>query len=85
MKKEANLVEGMTCSGCERAIQKAVSRIRGVATAKADLSTSTIYVEYDPAETSIGVIKDIINNLGYKLVAERPASGQREGSDEGIP
>jgi copper chaperone CopZ len=84
MKKEAYLVEGMTCSGCERAIQKAVSNIKGVSMAKAELSASTVTVEYDPKSTSIGEIKNVINNLGYKLVAERPTAGQREGSDEAI-
>lgn len=84
MKKEAYLVEGMTCSGCERAIQKTVSGLDGVADAKADLSTSTVSVEYDPSKTSIGEIKNAITKLGYKLVAERPSSGQREGSDEAI-
>ena len=74
----------MTCSGCERAIQKTVSSLEGVANAKADLSTSTVSVEYDPFKTSIGEIKNAITKLGYKLVAERPSSGQREGSDEAI-
>jgi P-type Cu+ transporter len=85
MKKEAYLVEGMTCSGCERAIQKAVTAISGVVNAKADLLTSTVAVEYDATATSIGEIKNAINRLGYKLVAERPSGGQREGSDEAIP
>ena len=84
MKKDAYLVEGMTCSGCERATQKTVSNISGVANAKADLATSTVSVEYDPSQTSIGEIKNAITRLGYKLVAERPSSGQREGSDEAI-
>ena len=84
MKKEAYLVEGMTCSGCERAIQNVVKNVVGVASAKAELATSTVSVEYDPTKTSIGEIKNAITKLGYKLVAERPASGQREGSDEAI-
>jgi copper chaperone CopZ len=84
MRKEVYLIEGMTCSGCERAIQKAVAGLAGVANAKADLSTSTVSIEYDPLQTSIGAIRDTIHKLGYKLVAERPALGQREGSDEAI-
>ena len=84
MKKEAYLIEGMTCQGCERAIQKTVSSIEGVAHARADLSSSTVFVQYDPEKTSIGEIKDRITRLGYRLVGERPPSGQSEGSDEAI-
>ena len=84
MKKEAYLVEGMTCSGCERTVSKVVSNIEGVASAKADLGSSTVSVEYDPSKVTIDKIKEAVNKVGYKLVGERPVNGQREGSDEGI-
>lgn len=84
LKKESYLVEGMTCSGCERTVSKVVSNIEGVASAKVDLSTSTFSVEYDTSRVSIDRIKEAVNNVGYKFVGERPANGQRGGSDEGI-
>ena len=84
MKKEAYLVEGMTCAGCERAIQRVVGSVPGVKDANADLSSATVTIEYDPHVTTIGEIKTAIDRLGYKLVGERPSAGQREGSDEGI-
>jgi mercuric ion transport protein len=84
MKKEAYLVEGMTCSGCERTVSKVVSNIEGVASAKADLGSSTVSVEYDPSKVTIDKIKEAVNKVGYKFVGERPPNGQREGSDDGI-
>lgn len=84
IKKESYLIEGMTCSGCERTISKVVSNIEGVASAKADLSTSTVLVEYNTSKVTIDKIKDAVNKVGYKFVDERPANGQREGSDEAI-
>ena len=84
MKKEAYLVEGMTCSACERTVSKVVSNIEGVASAKADLGSSTVSVEYDPSKVTIDKIKEAVNKVGYKFVGERPANGQWEGSDEGI-
>lgn len=84
MKKEAYLVEGMTCAGCERTVSKVVSNIEGVANAKADLVSSTVSVEYDPSKVTIDRIKEAINQVGYKFVGQRPANGQRESSDEGI-
>lgn len=83
-KKEAYLVEGMTCSGCERTVSKVVGNIEGVSSSKADLSSSTVTVEYDPSKVTIDKIKEAVNRVGYKFVGERPAHGQREGSDEAI-
>ena len=83
-KKESYLVEGMTCSGCERTVSKVVGNIEGVTLSKAELSSSTVTVEYDPSKVSIDKIKEAVNRVGYKFVGERPSHGQREGSDEAI-
>ena len=73
LKKEAYLIEGMTCSGCERTVSRVVGNIEGVQSVKADLSSSTVSVEYDPQKVSIDKIKSAINSVGYKFVGERPA------------
>jgi copper ion binding protein len=83
-KKESYLVEGMTCSGCERTVSKVVGNIEGVSSSKAELSCSTVTVEYDPSKVTIDKIKEALNRVGYKLVGERPVNGQREGSDEAV-
>ena len=84
MKKESYLVEGMTCSGCERAIQRVVSSLQGVSEAKADANSSTVSVEYDPQQVNIDQIKSAVNKIGYKFVGERPAFGQKEGRDDAV-
>lgn len=84
VKKESYLVEGMTCSGCERAIQRVVSGLEGVTSAKADLNTSTVSVEFDTAKVNIGQISSAINKIGYKFVGERPALGEKEGRDDAV-
>lgn len=83
-KKESYLVEGMTCSGCERTVSKVVGNIEGVSSSKAEFSSSTVTVEYDPSKVTIDRIKEAVNRVGYKFVGERPTNGQREGSDEAI-
>ena len=83
-KKDIYLVEGMTCSGCERTVSKVVGNIEGVSLSKADLSSSTVIVEYDPSKVTIDKIKEAVNRVGYKFVGERPTNGQREGSDEAV-
>jgi len=82
--KESYLVEGMSCSGCERSIQRVVSQLEGVASAKADLQTSTVSVEYHPEKINIGEIRTAVNKIGYKIVGERPVLGQKEGRDDAI-
>lgn len=82
--KEVYLVEGMTCSGCERTVQRVISNIEGVSSSKADLASATVAVEYDPAKVSIDDIRSAVNKVGYKFVGQRPANGQRAGSDEAV-
>lgn len=84
IKREKYLVEGMTCSGCERTVSKVVGSIEGVSLSKADLSSSTVLVEYDPSKVTIDKMKEAVDRVGYKFIGERPTNGQREGSDEGI-
>ncbi|MEO7989274.1 MAG: cation transporter [Chryseolinea sp.] len=74
-KKETYLVEGMTCSGCERTVSKVISNIEGVTSAKADLNSTSISVEYDPLMVSIDNIKSAINKVGYKFIGEKPSRG----------
>lgn len=84
LKKEVYLVEGMTCAGCERTVQRVIGNLEGVKSSKADLKSSTVSVEYDPGKVTVDAIKSAVNGVGYKFVGERPAYGQREGSDEAI-
>ena len=84
-KKETYLVEGMTCSGCERTVSKVIESLEGVASSKADLQTATVSVEYDPSKVTIDKIKNAVNGVGYKFVGERPINSHRKGSDEGVP
>jgi len=84
LKRDAYLVEGMACSGCERAVSNAVGNVEGVQSANADLGTSTVTVEYDPQKVNIDKIRTAITRVGYKFVGERPVHGQREGSDEAV-
>lgn len=83
-KKGSYLVEGMTCSGCERTVSRVIANLEGVSSSKADLASSTVTVEYDPSKVTIDNIKDAVNSVGYKFVGQRPTGGQRESNDEAI-
>jgi len=83
-KKDVYLVEGMTCQGCERTVQKVVSGLEGVAAAKADLGSASVSVEYDPDKVGVDDIRSAVTRVGYKFVGERPAYGQKEGRDDAV-
>jgi len=84
MNKETYLVEGMSCSGCERTIQKVVGNLDGVEAVKADFQTSSVAVEYDPEKVNIDQIKSAVNRVGYKFVGALPPLGQKMGRDDSV-
>lgn len=60
-------VTGMTCSGCEAAVELAAKQIDGVKDAKASYAKGTADVTYDPAKTAPETIaKMIAQKTGYK-------------------
>ena len=82
--KVVYLVEGMTCSGCERTVQKVIEHLDGVERAEADLHSATVSVAYDPEKVNVDEIRSAVNRVGYKFVGERPAAGRKEGRDDAI-
>ncbi|MCB2194571.1 MAG: cation transporter [Bacteroidetes bacterium] len=59
-------IEGMTCTGCENAIQKTIDEFEGVYTSKADHEKGIAIVELDSTKVDILKVKDAINELGYE-------------------
>ncbi len=63
-------VEGMTCEGCENAIQKAVQKLPGVKSTKADHKAKTTVVEYNQSQTTLEELAEVIKKTGYRVVGE---------------
>jgi copper ion binding protein len=61
-------VGGMACAGCSSAVEKALSRLDGVISAKVDLAKKTAYVDYDPAKLTLQDLKKAVEGAGYKVV-----------------
>ncbi len=70
-KKETYLVEGMSCSGCERTVQKVITSLQGVKSAKADVASASVLIEYDPAHVNIEAIMGAVSKVGYKIAGEK--------------
>ncbi|MCL6603444.1 MAG: copper ion binding protein [Paenibacillus sp.] len=59
-------VEGMSCGHCASSVEKAVSTLG--ATAKVDLGSKTVAVEFDENKVTINAIKEAIEDQGYDVV-----------------
>lgn len=62
-------VEGMTCTGCEKSVQRAVGGIAGVETASADHAAGRVTVRFDGDIVSEDDIADRIREAGYTVPA----------------
>lgn len=64
---------GMHCQGCEHVIEHAVTRLVGVRAARANYSTETVAVDFDPRATPFAAIRASVEQLGYRVVADAEA------------
>jgi copper chaperone len=62
-------VSGMTCGGCERSVQNALTSRKGVTSAKADRNAGIVSVEYDPAVIERPALEKAIQEAGFKTAA----------------
>ncbi|HCC07199.1 MAG TPA: heavy metal transporter [Clostridiales bacterium] len=61
-------VEGMTCVGCERKIEKALQALDGVTEVKVSYKNLNSKIKFDSDIINIQEITEAIDNLGYKVV-----------------
>ena len=62
-------VQGMTCGGCERSVQNALTSHKGVVAAKADRVSGTVAVEFDPAQIQQAALAKAITAAGFQVGA----------------
>lgn len=60
-------VSGMTCTGCEQRIAKALSRLEGVVRSTANHQTGQVRVVFDAARTSEQAVRSAIEQAGYEV------------------
>jgi copper chaperone len=67
MKKTILNVEGMSCSHCVNAVQKAVGALDGVTEVRVDMDAKKVTVDHYEKVT-LESIKNAIENQGYDVV-----------------
>ena len=63
-------VGGMTCEGCENAIQANVENLQGIASVESSFEEGWTKVKYDGNQTSRGDIEAKITETGYEVLGE---------------
>jgi copper chaperone CopZ len=58
-------VKGMSCTMCERRIEKNIKKLTGIKAIEADSENEIAVVTFDPAQTSKGAIEKEISRIGY--------------------
>lgn len=61
-------VEGMSCAHCVNAVESSVGELQGVSSVKVDLENGKVDVNFDDSKTSLGAIKETIEDQGYDVV-----------------
>ncbi len=60
-------VQGMTCGGCENAVQRALGTLPGVSAVAASHRDGQVVVTFDPARVAAADIETKIGALGYTI------------------
>ena len=60
-------VEGMTCGGCEQAVERAVGSLDGVEDVDADHAAARVTVRFDPDAVAPDAIDETIRDAGYQV------------------
>ncbi len=63
-------VEGMTCGACATRLEKALKRAPGIIDAAVNFALERAAVSFDPAQTNVGRIAEVIRNAGFGVGQE---------------
>jgi len=63
-------IKGMSCTGCETTINRAVSKVDGVIKVASDYKTGDAVVQFDKLKASVDKIVDAVNATGYKVAGK---------------
>jgi len=76
-------IRGMHCAACVGAVERALARVPGVASATVNLATEQAAVAYDPRRASVAALRRAVSGAGYEALepADREAL-ERARADE---
>ena len=70
VRTESLKIEGMTCSACVRAVERAVGKVPGVQSVLVNYATEKAQVVFEPGDVRLSDIKAAVDKAGYKALTE---------------
>jgi copper chaperone CopZ len=64
------VVEGMCCTACQTAVEKALKRVNGVQNVRVSYVFGKAHVDYDPRIVNLKQIEQAIKNSGYRCIVQ---------------
>lgn len=64
-------IKGMTCEGCEIAVENQVNKLPGILAVDAIYAESAVNVKFDKTKTSPQSIEEAISKTGYKILEKK--------------
>lgn len=61
-------MDGMSCDACVRSIERKLSRVAGVESARVNLGTGKATVEYDDSRARVDQLIAAVEQIGYHAV-----------------
>ncbi len=65
--KRTFMVQGIGCSACVARIESVLGKMAGIVSARIDITTNQLHVEWDGAVTNPTAIRDAVEAIGYHL------------------
>jgi Cu+-exporting ATPase len=63
-------IEGMTCTACAKAIERATKKMDGVIDANVNFATEKLTIVYEPSKVRFPDIRKVVEKAGYKIFEE---------------
>lgn len=79
MKTEVLQVNGMTCGGCARTVERALSALAGVSKVAVSLARNNVEVQYDEAAVDPSALRATLHSAGYEVVSAPSTAARRGG------
>lgn len=70
MKEVTIEIHGMTCAACVGRVERTLTGLAGVTSARVNLLAGKASIEYDPAKININEMVDAVTDLGYEVGKE---------------
>jgi len=77
-------IEGMTCTACAKAIERATKKLDGVMDSNVNFATEKLTITYEPSKVRVSDIRRAVEKAGYKALDEEtvPDSHKEEKENE---